>query len=167
VVSPLAQRDLEQPAPAAERPNLDMRRMDHTILERDPLPRLIGGRFDRSAHGRLVNALNAVARMGEAMGGIPVRGEEEDAFGQHVEPANVGQPRDVGDQLEYRAPAPRISLRRQDARRLVQNEPLGSLLSHVDRAVIYANLIVRRVHRLPNAGDDAVDGDATGLYEPF
>jgi hypothetical protein len=133
-VATLVEHELE--APGAEPP--DARRRRPPVLELHP----IGERAERGVVGlavrlHLVDLLDAVARVREAVRERPVVREQERAGRVCVEPPDRHDPNLVADEVEHR-PAPlRVARRRHDAGRLVQEdirEPLlgDSLPVHLD-----------------------------------
>ena len=61
--------------------------------------------------------------MREPVRRIAVGREQEHAFGEVVEPADIGEARDVRHEVEHRASALADRTRRHHARRFVEHEP--------------------------------------------
>ena len=84
---------VELPAPA---PDLARRArrvgMHDTVLELHAVSRLLGRRVAVAEHRRDVRALDLVARMRQPVRGGAVGREQQHAFGQVVEPADVREP---------------------------------------------------------------------------
>src|SRR5215204_4043531 len=96
----LSDGDLEFPAIAAEPTRLDALRMHRAVIQRDTLPRDVYGLLGLSENGGDVRALHFAARMRESMCRFAVRRQQQDTFGEVVQPSDVGQPGNVRQEIE-------------------------------------------------------------------
>lgn len=138
--------------------------VDHHAL-REPTER---AGFRHAADARFVEALDAVARMGEPRGQLAVVGQEQQAFGVVVEPSDrVDALAHARQQVDDSRPALGIGHRRHIAARFVQQE-IAERLAHGDPAPVDADVILFRVgFRSELAHDGAIDADASLEHQAF
>src|SRR6266508_2892383 len=106
-----------------------------TVVELDPLleapHRVPGQTLDLSK----VPLLDAVARMGKAVGEVAVIGEQDQPLGVPVQPADRDHPRVLWHHLDHRRPALRVIGGAHHSQRLVQHPVAQPLVDHDPRAV--------------------------------
>jgi uncharacterized protein with GYD domain len=131
------------------------------VLELDALckpPERFGVRLPLDVD--LVDLVHLVARMGEAVGELSVVREQERTSGVRVEAADGHQPRRMGDELNDGRASLRVTRRRDDPGRLVQ-EHVRELLRH-DTAPVDLDDVPPPDEVVQLAGA-AVDRDPPGL----
>ena len=103
-------------------------------------------RVGHAEDARLVDARDAVARMGEPRRQVAVVGQQQQPFGVVVEPADrVDVLAHAAQQVEDRRPPLRIRARRDVAARLVQQE-IAVVLGDLDAPAVDADVVLAR-HR--------------------
>ena len=157
VLSALVQRELEQ-RPGAPRANeAGPRGRRAPVVEIDPLPQPaqilgVGNAFDL----RLVELLDAVARVSETVGELPVVREQERPGRVRIEPPDRHDPGSVADELDDGRPPVRVPGGRDDARGLVEEHVSERLEAH--GPAVHRNPVARG-HERREAGCLPVDRD--------
>jgi hypothetical protein len=123
----------------------DLRRFGAPPLDHDAARQALHVvRVGDAQHARFIDAIDAMARMGEVCRQIAVVGENQQAFGVEVEPADRIDVFADADQLDDRGPLLRIRASRDVAPRFVQQHvpvPLGQ----PDAPAVDADIVVRGV----------------------
>ena len=107
-----------------------------------------------------VRLLDSVPRMGEPVRELPVVREQERSGRVRVEPSHRDDARLVRHELDDRRPALRVARRRDDVRRLVEDDVPEPLPRHLPPVHLDAVVCADDGVELPGLG---VDRDAAGL----
>ena len=123
-VAALVDGQLHDRALPRRREHLGRGHLDRAVLEPDPGQQATHRRLLHDAgHLGDVGLLQLVRRVGDPLGEVAVVGQQDEALGVGVEPADVEEPLGpVGDQLAQRATALRVRHRRDHAPGLVERQ---------------------------------------------
>src|SRR5512140_86145 len=164
MISAFGDRDRELPVSATDRLRFDVLGDDESVVQLHAEARAANRRGRVASHRRDIGALDLTARMRQRVRPDTIRREEQHAFGEIIEAANVRETRNVREQIEHRFAPLRIGACGEHAGRLVKDEPLldarrlhdGAI--HRDFVAIRVDdlpeLRRRAVHRHPTRGDE-------------
>ncbi len=110
-------------SPSCQRARRCRRRTRDSILKLYPTHHDPSRRWCITVHRRHIRPLDLPARVRQCVSRRSISRQEQDTFGQKVQPAYVRQPGSIANELENCFSLRRIAARRHDARRLVQHYP--------------------------------------------
>jgi hypothetical protein len=167
VIDPLTNDDFDDEPFSRFAGDANLFRDDPLALDRDPVTKALEGGVGRSHQSEdVILLVEAVARMHDAIRDVAIVGQEQQALGVAVEPADGIDPLGNRHQIHYRAAVALILGGGDVAARFVEQDVAWPL--RLEQLAVDANSRASRIGLGAELGHDgAVDADAAGANQLF